>query len=384
MPSAATPGVVELTDKNFGSLINGHPFAVVDFRAPSSASSRAFAPTFGAAASRHPDALFLTVDAQTQRAIVAQLNIRSLPTLMIFRDNIVVFAKAGVLEGRELDGVLGAARALDMDAARRKVASAEAVEVGAAPFAPAKSVDARAPTDADASLLSIEACLRPSLRGPDSPMAEVASRLAAGALVAIPDAFEQDFAERMHRSLDRCTAWRAHENYAERFSYQHHNLYHPEDFPEDLAECSRIFNSPASKAWATRLSGRHCLGPTSISASWYLPGDHSLPHTDNVTTGAHYVRQLAFVWHLAKDWRPEWGGALYWCPKAAYQASAFNTLYLFNVGPESTHFVTHVSPYAQGKRLTVNGWWTGPAETGAPLWPGPDRIVVGDAEITIY
>jgi Rps23 Pro-64 3,4-dihydroxylase Tpa1-like proline 4-hydroxylase len=175
-----------------------------------------------------------------------------------------------------------------------------------------------------------------------------------------------------------------HENYAERFSYYHHNVYHPEEFPADLVWCSKIFNSSKSKAWATRLSGRRCLGPTSISASWYLPGDHSLPHTDNVTTGAHYIRQLAFVWHLAKDWRSEWGGAFYWCPKASYMSPAFNTLYLFNVGPESNHFVTEVSPYAQGKRLTVNGWWTGPAATGDPVWKGPDRIGAGDAEILIY
>ena len=188
----------------------------------------------------------------------------------------------------------------------------------------------------------------------------------------------------MHRSLDDCTAWRVHENYAERFSYQHHNIYHPEDFPEDLARCSRIFDSPDSKAWATRVSGRECKGPTSISASWYLPGDHSLPHSDNVTTGAHYIRQLAFVWHLSKDWRPEWGGALYWCPTAAYQRSAFNTLYLFNVTPESMHFVTHVSPYARGKRLTVNGWWTGPAATGSPVWTGPERIGTDGAEILVY
>jgi Rps23 Pro-64 3,4-dihydroxylase Tpa1-like proline 4-hydroxylase len=275
--------------------------------------------------------------------------------------------------------MLNAARAIDMDEARRKVAAAAPVEVGAAPFAAAD-----AQTAADANVLSIEACLRASLRGPDSPLVAAASRLAEGALVAIPDAFEPEFAERMHRCLDRHPKWRVHENYAERFAYQHHNLYHPEDFPDDLAACSRIFDAPASKAWATQLSGRQCVGPTSISASWYLPGDHSLPHSDNVTTGAHYIRQLAFVWHLSKDWRPEWGGALYWCPTAAYQASAFNTLYLFNVSPESTHFVTHVSPYAQGKRLTINGWWTGPAETGAPRWTGPERIVVGDAEVAIY
>ena len=103
-----------------------------------------------------------------------------------------------------------------------------------------------------------------------------------------------------------------------------------------------------------------------------------------MTTGAHYIRQLAFVWHLAKEWRPEWGGAFYWCPKASYMPPAFNTLYLFNVRPESIHFVTQVSPYAQGKRLTINGWWTGPAATGDPVWKGPDSIGSHGAEILVY
>jgi len=380
-PAAASPRVIDLTDATFASFIDGHPFAIIAFGASSSAPSRSFASTFRAVAARHTDLAFASVDVERQRAIVAQLNIRSVPTLLIFRDNIVVFAKAGAPTSGELDNVLAAARALDMDAARRKVAAVEAVQVGSAVVPPA---GAGAPAASDENFGSIETWLHPSLRGSNSALTEIAARLAAGGLIAIPNAFDPEFAERMHRSLDRCTAWRVHENYAERFSYQHHNLYHPEDFPEDLARCSRIFDSPASKAWAARLSGRECTGPTSISASWYLPGDHSLPHSDNVTTGAHYIRQLAFVWHLSKDWRPEWGGALYWCSKAAYQRSAFNTLYLFNVGPESTHFVTHVSPYARGKRLTVNGWWTGPAETGAPAWKGPERLGTGDSEILIY
>jgi hypothetical protein len=58
-------------------------------------------------------------------------------------------------------------------------------------------------------------------------------------------------------------------------------------------------------------------------------------------------RQVAFVWYLAKDWRSEWGGALFWCPKALYLPPVFNTLVLFNVGPDTSHFVTQVSPYAQ-------------------------------------
>jgi Rps23 Pro-64 3,4-dihydroxylase Tpa1-like proline 4-hydroxylase len=89
----------------------------------------------------------------------------------------------------------------------------------------------------------------------------------------------------------------------------------------------------------------------------YLPGDHALPHSDEGASAENNNRQVAFVWHLAKDWRSEWGGALFWCPKACYLRPVFNTLLLFNVGPETTHSVTPVSPYAQGKRLAINGWW---------------------------
>ena len=53
-------------------------------------------------------------------------------------------------------------------------------------------------------------------------------------------------------------------------------------------------------------------------------------------------------------------------------------------GPETSHFVTQVSPYAQGKRLAVNGWWTGPGATGKPVWPMPDRIDADGREIVIY
>ena len=213
--SSYTPRVIELTEQNFAASINGHPFAVVDFWAPSSAPSRAFAPTFAAAAARNPDVLFVKVNIEEQQAMLAQFNIRSIPTLMIFRSNIIVYAKAGALEARALDEVLGAARALDMEQVRRKVAKVDAVTLGA-PIAPTTDLDAQAA--ADPSLLSIETYLRPSLRGPGSALTGARPRLAAGGLVAIRDAFEPEFAERMYRSLDRCTTWRVFENYAKRFS----------------------------------------------------------------------------------------------------------------------------------------------------------------------
>jgi Rps23 Pro-64 3,4-dihydroxylase Tpa1-like proline 4-hydroxylase len=211
-------------------------------------------------------------------------------------------------------------------------------------------------TPAGADILAIATHLRPAVR---DALAGAGAALADGGLLAIRDAFDPGFAEHMFRCLDACPTWRLHEGYEDDFHYQHHNLYDPREFPPDLARCAMVFDSPATKAWAGRLSGRACGGPVEFSASWYLPDDHSLPHNDVGANDALSHRRVAYVWHLARHWRPEWGGALYWCAKSTYLPPAFNTLYLFNVGPGSDHFVTHVSPYAQAKRLAINGWWTG-------------------------
>jgi len=378
-PDASTPVVVELTRQNFASAIDGHPFAVVDIWAPSSAPSRAFAAILDAAAARNPDVLFARINADDQREMVQQFNITSVPTLIIFRSNVIVYAKPGALQARELDDVLSAARALDMQDVRRKVTSVDTVTTAA----PAVPISIAHPPQlaTQPSPLSIEAYLRPPVR---AALTAVGTRLAAGGLIAIRDAFEPEFAERMHRSLDTCTTWRLYEGYDEHFHYHHHNLYEVAEFPGDLAWCGQIFDSPETRELVTRLSGRPCPGPTEFSASWYLPGDHSLPHNDVGANDANSNRQVSFVWHLAKDWRSEWGGALFWCSKGCYLPPVFNTLWLFNVGPESSHFVTHVSPYSQGKRLAVNGWWTGQSTTRESVWKGPERIGSEGAGIVIY
>merc|ERR1712224_808711 len=71
-------------------------------------------------------------------------------------------------------------------------------------------------------------------------------------------------------------------------------------------------------------------------------------------------RTVAYVWHLSKSWKPDYGGALYWCKHhhhVATHPASFNTLVLFRVTTSSSHFVTAVSPRHKGKRLTFNGWW---------------------------
>jgi thioredoxin len=123
--STDAPDVLELTKDNFASSIDGHPFAVVDFWAPWCGPCRGFAPVFAAAAQRHPDIRFAKVDTEREPEIAGHFQIRSIPMLMIFRDNIIVFAQAGALSAGALDQVLAAAKALDMEAVRREASAPE-------------------------------------------------------------------------------------------------------------------------------------------------------------------------------------------------------------------------------------------------------------------
>lgn len=114
---------VELNADNFQQTINENATVIVDFWAPWCAPCRGFAPTFEAASAKQPDIVFAKLNTEEQQEIAAAFNIRSIPTLMVFRDQIIIYSEAGALPAQAFDQLVEQAMALDMDQVRAEIAS---------------------------------------------------------------------------------------------------------------------------------------------------------------------------------------------------------------------------------------------------------------------
>ena len=114
--------VVELTKENFEQVVTSNPTVVVDYWAPWCGPCRGFAPVFERVAEANPDVVFAKVNTDDEQEIASHFQIRSIPTLMVFRDQIIVFSQPGALPQNALEQVVAKAKTLDMDEVRKQIA----------------------------------------------------------------------------------------------------------------------------------------------------------------------------------------------------------------------------------------------------------------------
>ncbi len=116
---------IALTKDNFEQVVNGNDMVLVDFWAPWCGPCKGFAPVFEASSEKHTDVVFGKVNTDDEQDLAASFNIRSIPTLMFFREKVILFSQAGALPGSALEHVITQGRELDMAMVHKEIADRE-------------------------------------------------------------------------------------------------------------------------------------------------------------------------------------------------------------------------------------------------------------------
>ena len=122
----------DLTSDQFEETVLGDGIVLVDFWAEWCGPCKSFAPVFEEASEQHPDIAFTKVDTEAEQQIAGALQIRSIPTLMIFRDGVQLFSQPGALPAHALEDLIGQVKALDMDEVHAEIAKEKAAQSGTA------------------------------------------------------------------------------------------------------------------------------------------------------------------------------------------------------------------------------------------------------------
>jgi thioredoxin 1 len=113
---------LEMTNENLVDTINNNDFVIIDFWAPWCGPCQSFGPVYEEISEKYDDIVFAKVNTQDEQEIAAQFNIRSIPTLMIFREQIILYSEAGALPGSAFEELIGQAKAIDMAEVHEQVA----------------------------------------------------------------------------------------------------------------------------------------------------------------------------------------------------------------------------------------------------------------------